>query len=480
MSRSSSRLVWLALAVLPLAATTGPHAATPALGAAPPPPPAPKAPQSFASTQSLAAPAGQWPADDWWQGYGDAQLAALIREGLAGATDLRVAQARYAAAAAAAGESRSALLPSLDANGNVGFAKQSYNYLFPAAFAPKGWQQTGTGSLGLNWDIDLWGKNRASLAAARADQRAAGAEAAQARLAVSTGIAAAYADLADLYAEHDAAVEALKVRTQTLALMTQRQGQGLENAGAVARERSKRDTAQGDLDALDEQLTLARHRIAALMGAGPDRGLTIARPAAGALTSAGLPADIPAQLLGRRPDVVAARATAEAAADRIRVAHAAFYPDINLSGLIGLQSLGLANLFKSGSDYGSVGPAISLPIFDGGRLRARKDSAEARYAEAVAQYDGTLVAALHDIADAVTSRSQLTRRLADAQAAQDAARAAWDVANNRYRGGLATALDVLDAEDILITARRTTADLQARAFTLDVALVRALGGGFHA
>jgi NodT family efflux transporter outer membrane factor (OMF) lipoprotein len=197
------------------------------------------------------------------------------------------------------------------------------------------------------------------------------------------------------------------------------------------------------------------------------------------LASAGLPADIPAQLIGRRPDVVAARATAEAAADRIRVAHAAFYPDINLSGLIGLQSLGLSNLFKSGSDYGSVGPAISLPIFDGGRLRANKRGAEAQYAQAVAQYDGTLVTALQEIADAVSSRTELSRRLADAQAAQDAARAAWEVSNNRYRGGLATALDVLDAEDILITARRTTAALQTRAFTLDVALVRALGGGFQ-
>jgi NodT family efflux transporter outer membrane factor (OMF) lipoprotein len=473
----TSLWVWFAFATFPLAIT-------PALGAAPVPAPAgrpaPKALQSLASSQSLDTLAGQWPADDWWKGYGDAQLGTLISEGIAGATDLRAAEARYAAAAAAAGESRAALLPSLDASGNVGLAKQSYNYLFPAAFAPKGWRQSGEGSLSLDWQIDFWGKNRASLAAARADQRSAGAEAAQARLTVSTGIAAAYADLADLYAQHDAATDALNVRSQTLALMTQRQSQGLENEGAVARERSKLATARGDLASLDEQLTLERHRIAALMGAGPDRGLSIARPSVSALSSAGLPVDIPAQLIGRRPDVVAARATAEAAADRIRVARAAFYPNINLSGLIGFQSLGLANLFKSGSDYGSVGPAISLPIFEGGRLRARKHSAEANYDEAVAKYDGTLVQALHDIADAVTSRNQLSQRLAEAQAAQDAARAAWEVSNNRYRGGLATALDVLDAEDTLITARRTTAALQTRAFTLDVALVRALGGGFQA
>lgn len=148
--------------------------------------------------------------------------------------------------------------------------------------------------------------------------------------------------------------------------------------------------------------------------------------------------------------------------------------------MIGLQSLGLSNLVKSGSEYGSVGPAVTLPIFDGGRLAARKHGAEADYALAVAQYDGTLVHALQDIADAATSRQELTRRLSSAQAAQAAAQSAWDVANNRYRGGLATVLDVLVAEDSLIAARRATAALQTRAFALDVALVRALGGGFQA
>jgi outer membrane protein TolC len=178
--------------------------------------------------------------------------------------------------------------------------------------------------------------------------------------------------------------------------------------------------------------------------------------------------------------MVAARAHADAAAERIKVARAAFYPNINLAGMIGLQSLGLSNLVKSGSEYGSVGPAVTLPIFDGGRLVAAKRGAQADYAVAVAQYDGTLVHALQEIADAATSRQELTRRLSSAEQAQSAAQAAWDVANNRYRGGLATVLDVLVAEDSLIAARRATAALKTRAFALDVALVRALGGGFQA
>jgi len=461
--------MWLAVATWPLLPTTAP---------AKPAPPA--APPYLAATQSLVAPVVAWPADTWWSDYGDPQLAQLIREGLAGATDLRVAQARYAAADAAVAGSRAALLPTLSADANAGVAKQSYNYLFPTAFAPHGWKTTGQGGLNLNWEIDFWGKNRAALAAARADSRAAGAEAAAARLTVSTGIAAAYAELAALYAEHDAAADAAKVRAQTLALLSQRRDQGLENDGAVARARSNLASAEGELAGLDEQLTLAGHGLAALMGAGPDRALTITRPAVPTLASPGLPAEIPAQLLGRRPDVVAARARTEAAADRIRVARAAFYPNINLAGVIGVQSLGLANLVKSGSDEGSVGPALSLPIFDGGQLTARKHSAEADYAVAVAQYDGTLVQALREIADAATSRRELTRRLTSAQEAEAAAQSAWQVANNRYRGGLGTVLDVLVAEDALIAARRATAALQTRAFALDVALVRALGGGYSA
>lgn len=469
---------WHPTATLPLVAAV--LLATPALGAAPIPSPAPKAPQTLAATQSLTAPQGAWPADGWWQAYGDEQLSQLIAEGLKDATDLRVAQARFASAAASVGEARSGLLPSLSANGDGGIAKQSYNYLFPAAFAPKGWRETGQASLNLNWEIDFWGKNRASLRAAKADRAAAGAEAAQARLTVSTGIATAYASLAASYAEQDAAKDAVRTRAQTLALIEQRREQGLENEGAVARARANLATAQGDLAAIEEQIVLSRHQLAALVGAGPDRGLAIARPAVTALASPGLPANIPAQLLGRRPDVVAARARADAAAERIRVARAAFYPNINLAGLIGLQSLGLSNLTKSGSDYGSVGPAFSLPIFDGGHLLARKRGAQADYDVAVAQYDGTLVNALQQIADTVTSRQELARRLASAEQAQAAAQAAWEVANNRYRGGLGTVLDVLNAEDSLITARRTTASLKTRAFTLDVALVRALGGGFQA
>ena len=437
------------------------------------------APESFAASQSFAAPRADWPSDEWWTAFGDSQLDALVQEGLASATDLRVAEARFQRARALVTQSRADLLPSVTANGQGGVAQQSERYLFPKGLAPRGWQDYGQASLNLNWELDFWGRNRAALAAAKSDAEAAGAEAAAARLAVSAGIASAYADLAGLYAERDAAQKAVEVRGQTRELITGRMKQGLENEGAVDRAASAMATAQGELGAIDEAITLTRNRIAALMGAGPDRGLSIVRPTVAVSNVPGLPANLPAELIGRRPDIIAARLRAEAAASRIKQARAAFYPNINLAGLIGLQALGIDNIFKSGSDFGSAGPAISLPIFDGGRLRGQYRGAEADYAAAVAQYDGALVQALREVADAATSQRALDERLERAEAAERGAQAAWTVANNRYRGGLSTYLEVLTAEDTLISARRTVASLQTRAFTLDVALIRALGGGFR-
>lgn len=437
------------------------------------------APESVAATDSLAAPETAWPSDNWWTEFQDPQLDTLIEEGLAGATNLRVAQARFAQAQAYAGQARAPLLPSVDVGAQGGVTQQSDNYLFPAGLSPRGWPDYGQAALSLSWNLDFWGRNRAALAAARSDAEAARAEAAATRLAVSAGIAQAYADLAGLYAERDAAAAALDVRTQTQALLSQRRDQGLENNGAVERANAALASARGEVAALDEAIARTRNGIAALMGAGPDRGRSIARPHVAATGQTGLPANIPAELIGRRPDIIAARLRVEAAASRIREARAAFYPNINLAGLVGMQALGLDSVFHSGSDFGTAGPAISLPLFDGGRLRGRYRGAEAEYTAAVAQYDGTLVQALREIADAATSERALDERLQRARDAERAASAAWTVANNRYRGGLATYLDVLAAEDALISTRRMVASLQSRAFALDVALIRALGGGFR-
>jgi NodT family efflux transporter outer membrane factor (OMF) lipoprotein len=298
-------------------------------------------------------------------------------------------------------------------------------------------------------------------------------------LVLSTSIASTYADLARLYAELDATEEAVKVRSDTALLIQGRFIRGLENDGAVERAESAQATAEADRASLQEQIELTRHALAALIGAGPDRGLILERPRPVAIRAFGLPKNLPLELLGRRPDIIAARRRVEAASSRIKEARAAFYPNINLSVTAGVQALGVGNIVKAGSDFGTAGPAVDLPIFDGGRLRAQYRASEADYQTAVAQYDGALTEALRQVADAASSERALSARLAKSRSAERSAAAAWRSAHNRYKGGLATYLDVLTAEDALITSRRAVAALETRAFALDISLTRALGGGFQ-
>jgi NodT family efflux transporter outer membrane factor (OMF) lipoprotein len=276
-----------------------------------------------------------------------------------------------------------------------------------------------------------------------------------------------------------------------------RRANGLETRGSERQADATLFSAKAQLAAADQAIAVRQHQIAALIGAGPDRGLAIARPRLGRPGPLGLPADVTTNLVARRPDVAAALARTEAAAKRIKVARADFFPAIRLSALIGVQSLGyqtvLQNgafsggsssfadtLFKKDSLFGNAGPAVSLPIFHGGALSGQYRGVRAAYEEAVASYDRTVLGAYQQVADAVTGRRTLDQRLTDARAALTASEEAYDIARQRYEGGLNTYLDVLNVEDQLLAARQTVAELEASAFTLDIALIRALGGGFAA
>ncbi|UYY59199.1 efflux transporter outer membrane subunit [Sphingomonas sp. S2-65] len=442
------------------------------------PRPETRAASSFAATQSLASDsAAAWPGDRWWADYGDAQLAGLIEEGLRGAPDLAAADARLRSARAYAEQAGAARLPSVGVEASALETKQSYNNGIPADFVPKGWNDTGHVAATLNFDLDLWGRNRASLRAATSDAEAARIELEQARLVLSTNIASAYADLARYARERAVQAEALDIRTRTQRLVTDRVTSGLDTQAEQKQAEAGVPSARADLAATDEAIGLTRNRIAALLGQGPDRGLSIALPTAPVIAR-GLPAGVTTDLIGRRPDIAASRARVEAAAARIKVARADFYPAVNLSALIGFQALGLNKLFDGGSTYGQVGPAVSLPIFRGGQLTGQYRGARAAFDEAVANYDGTVATAYREVADAVTSQRALATRLAETRQALASSEQAYNVARLRYEGGLSTFLDVLTAEERVLQVRQAAAELEARAFTLDVQLVRALGGGF--
>jgi NodT family efflux transporter outer membrane factor (OMF) lipoprotein len=442
------------------------------------PPPAMRKIDDFGSSNSFAASVAAWPGDQWWRAYGDPQLDSLIEEALHNAPELDLAQARLQAAAAQVQGAGATRLPEVTASAEIAEAKQSYDFLVPRQALPKGWNGYGAATLNMSYELDFWGKNRAALAAAVSEQRAAEVEIAQTRLILSTSVASAYAGLLHLYTLGDNATDTLALRMQTVALFRQRHQFGLETLASVRQVEARQAAAKGDLLAIDERVGLQSNAIAALLGAGPDRGLEITRPKVAWAGSQGLPSNLALDLLGRRPDIVAARLRTEAAAHRIDQRKAGFYPSVNLLAFAGFQSVGIDNLFKSASQSGAAGPAISLPIFNTNRLQGQFKGARAEYDAAVATYNGTLSMALREVADAATSRKSLDEELAAARAAVAAAAEAHQIVSSRYEGALATYLDVLSAEDSLISARRSEAELETRALILDVSLVRALGGGF--
>jgi len=255
---------------------------------------------------------------------------------------------------------------------------------------------------------------------------------------------------------------------------------GIEGETQLRQAESRVPAARADLAACDEAIGLTRNALAALAGAGPERAAAIQRPTVSLLAPRSLPDHATIDLLGRRPDIAMARVSAEAAAERIKVARAAFFPNISLSGLIGLQSFGFSKLLTGGSAFGNVGPAVTLPIFHGGALAGQYRGARGQYDLAIAHYDSTVVEALHQVADAMVSRDALAVRLDQSRAALAAAARAAALARHRYAGGLSPYLDVLTADEGMLEARRNVADLEARAFLIDVSIIRALGGGFTA
>lgn len=434
----------------------------------------------YQTAVSFGAPAADWPANGWWQRYGDAQLNGLIDEALLESPTLAVAQARLAESEGMRQIAGAARKPMITANGGAFEGQLSNDFLTPKAFQPQGANDYGVASLNLAWELDFWGKNRAALAAATSEQKASAVELDQARLILSASVAQAYAELAHLYARRDTAQGAVEVRGKTVELMRQRQQQELENLASLREAEAKQAAARAELLSIDERIALQNNAIAALLGAGPDRGRAIARPSAKVSDVFGLPSNLAMDLIGRRPDIVAARLRAEAAAHRVDQHKAEFYPSVNLIGSAGFLSYGIDNLPKAASSFGGIGPAVSLPVFDTERLQGQLRGAHAEYNAAVASYNGTLVNALHEVADVVASRQALDGQLVSLEASVADVQQAYQMVNSRYRGGLATYLDVLSAEDTLLSAQRELADAQSRTLNLDVALAQALGGGFDA
>jgi NodT family efflux transporter outer membrane factor (OMF) lipoprotein len=371
------------------------------------------------------------------------------------------------------------LSPSLDANASGIRQRFSANGYFPAPIGG-GTYTVYQGTLDFHYEFDFWNKNRDALDAALSAASAAQADAAAARLVLASGIASTYFQLR--YALEQSAIthEALDRRQQLLKLTQDRTATGLESEVSVRQAQAEVEQAQVDIIGADRTVKLLRNQLAALLGAGPQATADTGQPAGNATHTAALPRVVPADLLGRRPDIAASRARVEAAAARIGVAKADFMPNINLAASLGLQSIDLGTLLTGNSRLFSFGPALSLPIFEGGRLRANLKASDAEYDVAVEQYNQAVIDAVHEAADAIANYQHATRALAPEDAAVDATRQAYDLTLSRYKSGLNNYLSVLIAENKLLDRRSARAQLAARQAAGLIDIYKALGGGYTA
>lgn len=419
-----------------------------------------------------------WPRRAWWQVFGDPQLDALVEAALAGQPALRVAAARVRQADALAGGADAARYPQANLYGRTTRQRFSENGAVPPPLAGS-WKWSSDIQLGLGYELDFWGKNQATFDAALDRARAAEVDYHAAELMLTTAVVRTYVRLDTAYAQRDLAQETYRQREGIFSLTSQRVAAQLDSRLDMKQAEAALPATRERLAAVDEVIALTRNQLAALAGKGPDAGAGIARPRLAEGFATVLPAALPAELIGRRPDVVAQRWRVEAAGHDIKAAKAQFYPNISLTAFAGLQSLSLSDFFTAGSRTLGVGPALSLPVFDGGRLRANLGVRQAEYDAAAEQYNATLVTALHDVVNQLVSLQWLAQRAGEQRLALQLTEDAYAMALSRYRAGIGTYLQVLSAEGQVLQQRQLLIDLRSQERTLHLELIRALGGGYE-
>lgn len=431
--------------------------------------------------ESLGAMNTGWhrPSPHWWEHYHDPGLTALIDQALSQSPDIRLAQARVSQAAAVADQAGAERGPTVDGSARATRKRYAEQY---DVDAPLAGHYGSTYVLGAEarYTFDFWGRQRAALNVALGETAARQAEAQDAKILLSSQIAESWFELSRLLERKKLAEDALELRTRTLRIVQSRVKAGLDTE--VERWQAEGDlpATERDIAELDERISLQRNTLAALAGL-PMHALADAVPHVEPTRDSFFPTSIPAELIGQRADVVAARWRVQAATQGVEVAKADFYPNINLRAFAGVArqglSVGLSDWLDAGSRTYSVEPAISLPIFDAGRLRARLKERVSDLDAAVETYNQVLREAVRDVANQMVSLDALEPQLQAQERALSARRTAFDLAKRQYASGLTNYLTVLNAQNALLQARKQQADIRSRALVLDAELNRALGGG---
>lgn len=457
-----------ALATLALAActTVGPdfHA------------PTPTAPPAF----KAAATSGTTPSGEWWTIFNDAQLDALERQALAASPTLAAAAARTERAQALLGVARADAAPRVSADGSM----QRFRSSAEVATAPvvagqrraiEDNQFSVQASLG--WELDFWGRLKRQAESAQAQLDAATLDADAARVLLTADVATAYLQLRALDDEARILASARNGRRDALQVVQSRYDNGATTDLDLQRARTELASADADLADLARRRNAVENGLALLTGQAPS-ALRVA-------TVDGLPnvpavaAGLPAEVLQRRPDVAQSLALLHAASAQIGLAEAAFYPSIRLTGAFGLASSELGSLVSAPARLFNVGPALSLPVLDGGRNQANLQAAQAAQREALANFNQRLLVALREVDDAL-GELQARRDIATAQQrAVDSSRLAARVARTRYELGAAGYLEVTDTDRTQLAAERALSQTRAAQWAATVQLVKALGGGWR-
>ncbi len=428
----------------------------------------------------VAQPQGELPKGNWWEIFGDSELNELESEAFAANQLLKVAVARLAEARAQMDVTRAGLFPNVSLSG-------SYTRQRTSANTPSGTTGTAIGGatfndfyvpLSLGYEVDLWGRVRRSVESSRAQAQASAADLETIKLMIQAEVAVDYFTVRALDTQRSVLNSSIQVFSKSLQLTRNLRAGGAVSDLDVAQAQTVLKTTQAQLPAVILQRTQFEHALALLIGQPASSFRLSAHPLS---TSPPLiPLGVPSELLERRPDVSAAERRMAAANASIGVAKAAFFPTVQLNGLAGFESLNADTLFDGSSRLWAVGPSLTLPLFEGGRLRAGLRLAQATYEEMVASYRQSVLTAFSEVEDNLAAQTLLANQYAAENDALVAARKQLEIVNNQYRDGLITYLEVATAESTALNVEFTATQLRGQQLVAAVSLVKALGGGWQA
>lgn len=435
----------------------------------------PSTPMQTAWKEGVTATSAPVLPREWWTLFGDETLNSYEKTAVEANQDLKRASARLSEARALLRVSRADLYPRISGEASYSRNRQSENRGLPPG------QEIETddffGGFDLNYEVDLWGRVRNSVAAARSDATAVAMDLETALLSVTADVARTYCLIRSLDDERNVIEATIALRKDAVRLQQTRHEAGLINEVDVTRAKTELSTVEADLHAILRARARAEHALAVLCGQ-PAGAFTVPREA-WALTETVVPAGLPSLLLKRRPDILEAENRLSAAFARIGVAKAAFFPTLKLTGTAGLASADLGTFLNWPSKVWSVGPSIHFPIFEAGRNRANLQAAEARHEQALSSYRRTILTAFQEVEDALSDLSTVSSQRNALGQALLSARDTASLARERYQRGLSSYLEVVDAERAALDAERQEKQLRGQRAISAILLVKALGGGWQ-